>query len=289
MNSRTAATVPHTEFFPSPPASKGHLRWLVTIAKDRRELTRFWPVVQNMVSQDLKIRYQRSVLGFFWTLLNPILMMTTLTLVFGQMMSEKSMWSYAIYLFSGMVPWMFLSASLSECSLCIIVNESLIRKIYLPKLIFPLTRVLISLTTFVLSMVALFLMLKPMGAQFHLPMLMLPLVVLLWAAFTLGLGLIVATMNTFYRDCGHLVSVVLQAWYFATPIIYDERTMGAGQAWKFWINPAFPFIRLFQGIISDGQWPQGSLLLIAAAIATGSLGIGYAAFKCNEDKMVFRL
>ncbi len=105
-----------------------------------------------------------------------------------------------------MVPWSFLSVSLTDCAFCIITNEGLIRKIYLPKLIFPLTRVLINLTTLVLSMVALFLLLKPLGARFSLPLVVLPVVIVLFSAFTLGLGLIVATTNTFFRDCGHLVA-----------------------------------------------------------------------------------
>ena len=87
-----------------------------------------------------------------------------------------------------MVPWSFLSGGLNDCAFCIIANEGLIRKIYLPKLVFPLARVLINLTTFVLSLVALFLLLKPLGARFSLPLLFLPVVIVLFAAFTLGPG-----------------------------------------------------------------------------------------------------
>src|SRR5262249_39606389 len=129
--------------------------------------------------------------------------------------------NYVVFLFAGMVPWNFLTASLNDTAFSIISNEPLIRKIYLPKLIFPLTPFLINLTTFVLSMIALFLLLARMGARLTPQMVLLPVVVALFTAFTLGLGLIVATANTFFRDCGHLVSVFLQAWYFATPIIYE--------------------------------------------------------------------
>ena len=119
-----------------------------------------------------------------------------------------------------MVPWSFLSISLNDCAVCIIANEGLIRKIYLPKLVFPLARVLIGLVTFVFSLGAMFLLLWPLGARLHPSMVFLPVVIVLLAMFTLGLGLIVATANTFFRDCGHLVSVFLQAWYFATPILF---------------------------------------------------------------------
>lgn len=288
MDVRTTPSVPHTEFFPPPRSTRGTSRWLTRVAEDRRQLIRFWPVIQNMVVQDLRVRYQRSMLGFFWTLLNPILMMTTLTFVFSTIL-ELPKEKFIVYLFAGMVPWNFLSASLNDCAFSIISNEALIRKIYLPKLIFPFTRVLINLTTFALSMAALFLLLEPIGARFTPQLLLLPFVVLLFASFALGLGLIVATANTFYRDCGHLVSVVLQAWYFATPIIYDfSRVPVQAQRW-FWMNPAFPFIKLFQVIIYDGEWPRLSLFLVAAVIATVSLGVGYVAFKCHEDKLVFRL
>jgi ABC-2 type transport system permease protein/lipopolysaccharide transport system permease protein len=285
MDVRTTPSVPHAEFFPPPRSPRGPSLWLSRIDDDRRNLLRFWPVIQNMVVQELRVRYQRSVLGFFWTLVHPILMMTTLTIVFSQLF-KTSMQNYAIFLFSGMVPWNFLSGSLNECAFSIISNEGLIRKIFLPKLVFPLTRVLINLTTFVLSLVALFILLKPMGARFTPQLLLLPLVIVLFTAFTFGLGLIVATTNTFFRDCGHLVTVFLQAWYFATPIIYNSSTI---PPWRCWSNPAFPFIRLFQLILFEGQWPDLTLYLAAAGIATASLGIGYVAFKCHEDKFVFRL
>ena len=172
--------------------------------------------------------------------------------------------------------------------MCIIQNEALIRKIYLPKLIFPLTRVLINLVTTVLSLAALFVLLIPLNARFSAPMLLLPVIMAIFAVFTLGLGLIVATLNTFYRDCGHLVGVFLQAWYFATPILYEAKKFEKNP-WMLWVNPAYPFIRLFQIVIRDGAWPSAPLFLAAAGIATVSLGVGYAAFKSNEDKLIFHL
>jgi ABC-type polysaccharide/polyol phosphate export permease len=288
MNVRTRASVPHAEFFPAASPQRGPVRMLAALDEDRRGLIQFWPVIHNMVIQELRVRYQRSMLGFLWTLLNPILMMGTIALAFSEIF-ETPLATYVVYVFAGMVPWGFFGGSVNECATCIINNEGLIRKIYLPKLVFPLTRVLINLTTFVLSMVALFLLLKPMGAQFTAALLALPFVLVLFTAFTMGLGLIVATANTFYRDCGHMVAVVLQAWYFATPIVYEATRFPEEKQWLLWLNPVFPFIRMFQLIIRDGQWPNGTLFLVAAAIATVSLGVGYASFKCHENKFIFRL
>jgi ABC-type polysaccharide/polyol phosphate export permease len=282
-----APAPPHVEFFPAEPEA-ARPSWVGQIAADFRELARFAPVIQNMVVQELRVRYQRSFLGFVWTLLNPILMMATLTVVFSALMNRGAA-SYAVYLFSGMVPWTLFATTLSECTFCIIQNEGLIRKIYLPKLIFPVTRLFINLTTFTLSLVAMFVLLVPLGLRPSWSMLMLPVAVALFATFALGLGLVVATANTFYRDCAHLVGVFLQAWYFATPIIYPLEQFPERYQWRFWLNPAYPFVRLFQVIINEGSWPEPVLVAVAAGIAAVALGVGYAAFKSNEDKLVFRL
>jgi ABC-2 type transport system permease protein/lipopolysaccharide transport system permease protein len=262
------------------------LSWLARLEEERRGLVRYWPVVLNLVGQELRVRYHRSTLGFFWTLVNPILMMSVMSVVFSQFFHIKN---YALFLFAGMVPWNFLSAALNDCAYAFITHENLIRKIYVPKLVFPLSRVLICLTTFVLSMAALFVLLKPLGARFTLPMVLLPVVIVLFALFALGLGLAVATVNTFFRDCGHLIAVFLQAWYFATPIIYDGAQCSALGQRLFWLNPAYPFIRCFQVIVCDGAWPGTALLAVSALTAAVSLGVGYALFKSQEDKLVFRL
>jgi ABC-type polysaccharide/polyol phosphate export permease len=285
--SATGATI-DADIFPPPAAGGSPARWLGVVMGDVRELVQFWPVIQNMVAQELRVRYHRSILGFLWTLVNPILMMLTLTVVFSQLM-QKSAGAYSIYLFAGMLPWGMFSATISDCAFCIIANENLIRKIYLPKLVFPLSKLLINLVTFVLSMAAMFVLLVPLGAKFSLAMLLLPVAVLLFAMFALGLGLIVATGNTFYRDCSHLVTVFLQAWYFATPIIYEISQLPPESQWRFWLNPAYPFIRIFQAIIHDGAWPDPATFLLATVIGLATLGVGYAAFKSHEDKLIFRL
>jgi len=118
---------------------------------------------------------------------------------------------------------------------------------------------------------------------------MLPVVIGLFTTFAFGLGLVLAVTNTFFRDTSHLVAVILQAWYFATPIIYDYSVLPETMQARCWLNPAFPFIRMFQLIIRDGQWPTLTLFLSAAGIATVSLGIGYVTFKTHENKLVFRL
>ncbi len=286
---RSTRSIPHTEYFPSTEAGPGPARWLEVVRNDIRELTHFWPVVHNMVAQDLRVRYQRSVLGFLWTLINPILMMGTLTMVFSQVFHDLNWKIYAIYLFAGMTPWIMFGTAVNECATSIVGNEALIRKIYLPKLIFPLARVLINLTTFALSLLALYILAWLFGASFSTSMVLLPVITVLFATFAMGLGLILAVANTFYRDTGHLIGVLLQAWYFVTPIIWGRTDMSPALQARCWLNPAYPFIRMFQMIIYSAEWPTSDLFLAATLIATVSLGIGYVTFKLHENKLVFRL
>jgi ABC-2 type transport system permease protein/lipopolysaccharide transport system permease protein len=285
----TRRAIPHDEYFPAPAGPLLPTRWRAALADDARDLARFAPVIANLVSQDLRVRYQRSVLGFFWTLLNPILMMATMTVVFARLLGRDGDWrGYAIYLFAGQVPWGLLSGSLADCAFCIIANESLIRKIYVPKLVFPISRVLFHVVNFALSLAALFLLLVPLGARPSWALLFLPVSVVLFAAFVLGLGMLIAVLNTFYRDLGHLVGVALQAWYFMTPILY-EASRFRSSPWFLALNPAYPFIRQFQVIIRDGQWPDPGVVALSAALAASSLGIGYAVYKGLEQKLIFRL
>lgn len=290
MDVRSEPTTEAAETFPAAPAPRPSRVWRRRLIEDRTELTRFWPVVQNMVQTELRVRYQRSVMGFLWTLINPLLMMAVLSVVFSTLMPVDTTagGSYTLYLLAGMIPWGMMAGSVTESAACIIQNEGLIKKIYIPKLVFPLVRVLINLSTGIFSLTALFLILIPLGARPSAAMLFLPVAIALLCAFTLGLSLLVATANTFFRDCGHLVGVFIQAWYFATPIIYPV-TRFENRQWLFKLNPAYYFIEIFHDVLCYGRLPQLSMVLAAAALACVSLGIGYAAFKSNEDKMVFRL
>jgi ABC-type polysaccharide/polyol phosphate export permease len=286
----SSTTTPIPQVFPPEADTLPGLNWVAVVRRDARELYRYRAVLTNLVAQDLRVRYQRSLLGFLWTLLNPILMMAVMSVVFSQLFKfEKGGADYALYLFSGMVPWSLLSTTVVEGSTCIITNEYLIRKIYIPKLVFPLSRLLLNATMLVLSMAALFLLMVPLGARLTPSLLLVPVGILLFSGFVMGLSLIAATVNTFYRDFGHLLSVLISAWYFATPVIYPIEALPEEVAWRFWLNPAYAFIEFFHVVIYEGAWPSWVLVSSSAGISAVVLGIGYVTFKSYEDRLVFRL
>jgi ABC-2 type transport system permease protein/lipopolysaccharide transport system permease protein len=287
MNTRTNSPPPHAEFFPPAAPLRSDRPRFFRLHSDFAELARVWPVILNMVSQELRVRYQRSVLGFVWSLLNPILMMVTMAVVFTRLLGRNDP-RYVLYLFSGLVPWLFLSGSLTDAAFCIIQNEGLIRKIYIPKLVFPVSRVLVNLVNFLLTLLALFLLLIPLGAKFSWAMLFLPVTIVLYTALVLGLGVGLAILNTFYRDCGHLIGVVLQAWYFATPILYSTADLPTIPLF-IKLNPVYPFIAQFQAIIRWGELPSMAHIGASVLIAMLCLGTSYVGFKAHEDKLIFRL
>ncbi|ADV61641.1 ABC-2 type transporter [Isosphaera pallida ATCC 43644] len=245
-------------------------------------------VVSNLVRQELRVRYQRSSLGFLWSLLNPLMLMSMMSLVFSQVFQLR-VTDYALYLFAGMLPWTFFSLSINESSTSLIANECLIRKVPLPKAVFPLARVLINLTTLLLSLTAFSVLFLALGARPSWAILSLPLVLALLTLFTLGMGLTAAILNTFFRDFGHIIGVLLQALYFLTPILYTPAMLPESSRWKFWLNPLYSYITSCQQILHDGQWPGIPELLVGAILAMASLVLGYLIFKTNEAKVVFRL
>ncbi|MBI3464463.1 MAG: ABC transporter permease [Planctomycetes bacterium] len=279
----------HVYHLPAAPAStrRPKLPWLLRgLPGDLAELFAYRFVLYNLVTQELKVRYQRSVLGFFWTLLNPILMMAVLATVFSHLISMKD---YALYLFAGMLPWVFFATSVDAGANCLIRAEGLIRKVYLPKMLFPIAAMLINLINLSLSMMALFLLLQVIAPRVSWSILTVPPAMVLLAVFTLGIGMLVATVNTFFRDFGHIVTVLLQAWYFLTPVIYSLDVLSEKLRRVIVWNPMSALLHLFHCAIYYRELPSGATVGYAVLSALVSLGIGYAAFKYHEDRFIFRL
>ena len=185
-----------------------------------RELLRYRELVENLVTRDLKVRYKNSALGFLWSLLNPLLLMAVLTVVFTIMLPNYRVPNFPVFVLCALLPWNFFSASVMGSLDSITGNSHLIKKVYFPREILTISRVLSSFVNFVLSLPVLILFLL----LFHMPItwwvLYLPLVMLVHVLFTLGVALLLATLNVFYRDTGVIMEVLMMAWFFLTPVFY---------------------------------------------------------------------
>jgi lipopolysaccharide transport system permease protein len=185
-----------------------------------RELWTYRDLLANLVRRDLAVRYKRSALGFLWSFLNPLLMMLVFSIVF-MVVKPLSVRSYPLFVLAGLLPWIFLTGSLSGAVRSITSNANLIDKVYFPRELLPLSVVLSNLVNFLFSLAVFLPLAWVLGANFSAWTLALPLVILVQLILVTGLSLLLAAVNVYYRDAELVLDVALTAWFFLTPIFYE--------------------------------------------------------------------
>ena len=184
------------------------------------DLIEYRELVASLVVRELKARYKNSVLGFLWSLLNPLGMMLVFTVVFTVFWPDNQVDNYPVFLLCGLLPWNYFSAGIMGSIHSIVGNAGLVKKIYFPREILPIAAVLAQLVNFLLALVVLFAVLIAFHANISSWVWVLPLVILIQTCFMLGMALILSTLNVFYRDVAMVMDVVMLAWFFLTPIFY---------------------------------------------------------------------
>jgi len=250
-----------------------------------RELLRFSEVLEELVKRDLKVRYKRSVLGIFWTMLNPLLMMVITSIVFSNLF-RAAITNFPIYVLSGYIVWTFFSQSTVAASSSILDSAGLTRKVYVPAALFPLASVASALVNLTLSVVPLVLLMLVTGSTFSWALLELPIAALLLATFCYGLGLILASSAVFFRDAVYTYQVLLVAWMYLTPLFYPEQIIP--DRWKIvvYLNPVYHLVELFRAPIYSGTFPDPINLFAAAAFALGCVGLGWWFFEATRQRFV---
>lgn len=249
------------------PGSRGTGPAVSVAGRERRlaerlaELWRYRHLVGNLVVRDLKVRYKNSVLGFFWSLVNPLLMMAVLSLVFGFIFPIGEARAPHLFILVAILPWNWFNAAVAGGITSITNNAPLINKVYFPREVLPIGVVLSELVNFLFALpVLLAIVALTPSVDFTRHMLWLPLIILIQGAFTLGFVLLLATANVYYRDTHMIMDVVLLAWFFLTPIfyegsMYDRYTLSiGGQAVPgsriaFIVNPLASLIANYRVVI----------------------------------------
>lgn len=242
----------------------------------------------QMVTQLLILRYRRTLLGYLWTLINPLLMMSVMAVIFSTLLKED-LKTFTVFLFAGMIPWNYFNAVVSQSGVALINNEALIKKIYLPKVIFPLSIGLALLIDGLLSFAALFFIILNFGGKYSLALIFLPVSYLLLFLFTLGVGLIISVATVFFRDLQYVIAIAMQGLFFLTPVLYKREVLTGKLAWLINLNPVTPFIELFRAPIVDAVFPEFFLFLQALMITCISITVGVLIFMRYEHRIVFRL
>ena len=251
-----------------------------------QEIRRNRELIWALAMKELRVRYKRSVLGFLWALLNPLLMMVILALVFSTVM-RIGINQYAIFLLSALVPWTFFAQSLSYAVESIVGNADLLKKIYVGKSVFPVAAVLSNIINFFLSMIPLVFVLAVLRFPFHWTWIYLPVPLLGLILFATGCGFFCAAANVFFRDVSHIIQIVLSAWFYFSPVIYSLDFVPARYHLLFRLNPMLYILNGFRLAIYYGQLPTLQSAIASVGCGVGALWAGYYVFRRNQDIFVF--
>ena len=251
-----------------------------------RDSVRYRELIWALALKELKVRYKRSVLGFLWALLNPLLLMIVMTVVFSNIIGTNTP-HYAIFLLSVLLPWTFFSQSLAYAAESIVGNADLIKKVRIAKSVFPLAAVISNLINLFLSLIPLILIIVAMRHPLYATWLFLPVPLLALTLFTAGATFFFAAANVYYRDVAHILQVVLQVWFYITPVLYSIDIFPAQYRWLFKLNPMIFVLNGFRLSVYYGMLPTAQSVLASFACGLLALVIGFEVFRRAQDKFVF--
>jgi lipopolysaccharide transport system permease protein len=240
-------------------------------------------LLKHITLREVKSRYKQSFLGFFWVVLNPFFQMLIMSFVFSFIVRFNTPGvPYPVFIFTGLLPWIFLANATGAATDAFIDNGSLIKKIYFPREIFVLATVTAKAVDFFLA----FLLLLVMMLLYHIPftpfmLFFIPLFAVNFI-FVYALSLLLATCNLFFRDIKYLYNLILQLWFYVTPIIYATEFFPAQWRWIFKLNPMSVFINAYRQVLINGDYPNMSSMLIASGISFGLLALAYYVFRKLE-------
>lgn len=248
-----------------------------------KEIYRFKYLVYNLVSRDLKVKYKGSILGFFWSLLNPLVMLIVYTVAFKYIIRIR-VENFPIFFLCAFLPWSFLSSSLSMSVGSIKDNANLVKKVYFSREVLPLSIVLSNLIQFLLTFIILIPALLFFKIKLGVPLAALPLIILFQTAFTIGLAYIVSSLNVFFSDVKHLLEIFLQVWFWLTPIIYPANFVPERFQSLYRLNPAVLFVESYRDSLLYNKMPSISSFIALFIIGFVVLTIGHLVFNLYNKR-----
>lgn len=253
-----------------------------------KQFHRYTPLLKELIVRDLKLKYRRSFLGYLWSLLNPLLMMIVMSLVFSYMFRFEIP-NYPLYLICGQTLWAFFNESTSLAMHSVIGNGALIRKVYIPKYIFPLSRVLSSFVTMSFSLAAIFIVMIFTGVSFCFEQLLIPIPLALLFTFCIGVGMALSAMAVYFRDIIHLYGVLTMAWMYLTPIFYPISSLPIEIAGLIQLNPMFHYVDFFRSLILHGTVPELNIWCGCFFSSVISLMFGLWVFKKLQKNFILNV
>ncbi|MBI5458357.1 ABC transporter permease [Methanobacterium sp.] len=246
-------------------------------------------LLYQLVSRDIKTKYRKSVLGIFWSFLEPLLTMVVLTIIFSTLFKGFGVENYPVYLLTGRLIFTFFAGGTTAAMRSIRGSASILKTVYVPKYIYSLSAILSNFVTFLLSLVVLFLVMAATNAPFTIYIIFTSLPILALLFFTIGVGLIVATVNVFFRDLEHLYGVLMTLLMYATPIFYPPSIVPASFRFIQDYNPIYAVIECCRSAFLYGEIYDPHQLLFALISAAVAMIVGLALFYRYQDKFILHI
>lgn len=244
-----------------------------------RELYEYREMIFSLVKRDLKGRYKGSVLGFFWTFLNPLLQLCVYTMVFSVIM-RNDIEQYYLFLFVALIPWIFFSTSVSGGSGCIWAQQDMVKKIYFPREVLPVAYVTSQFVNMLLCFLVIFAVMlfsgrgvNPGAWLFLIPIMLIEYIM------SLGAALVSSAVTVYVRDVEYILGIITMAWQCMTPIMYSIDQVPTEILPVFYLNPMTPVIVAYRDILYYGQFPKMETLGQAFAFGVLLLGMGLLVFR----------
>lgn len=258
------------------------MKW---ISKQLKVLLKYQTLLKELVVRDIKVRYRKSFLGLLWTVLNPLLMMVVITIVFSTLF-KQNIENFPIYFLSGSLIFSFNSESTTNALYSIIGNAALIKKVYIPKYLFPISKVLSGLVNLGFSLIAMFLVMVLLRVPFHPTLFLLPIPIFCVLLFSSGLGLLLAAVSAQFRDIAHFYGVFILAWTYFTPVFYPVSILPENVLAIMKFNPMYHFINYIRALVMDGMFPSLRANLICFLFGAIMFVIGLVVFYKKQDNFV---
>ncbi len=275
----------------------GYCLWLLHMAKQGKgtvvlrvisAFQRYSYLMKQLISRDFKTKYKRSVLGILWSFLNPLLTMLVQYIVFSTLF-KSDIPNFPLYLLSGIVCFNFFNEASLMALQSIVGNAALITKVYVPKYIYPVSRVFSSTINLLLSLIPLLGVMLLTGTPLKPAVLLLPFGLICLVAFCIGIGFLLSTAMVFFRDTQFLWGVVSMLWMYATPIFYPESIIPANFMLLYKCNPLYHIIRFIRIVLINGVSPEPKAYALCLIASFAPLLLGAVVFKKNQDKFVLNL
>lgn len=248
------------------------------------DLYRFRFLLSELVKRDLIVKYKKSILGILWSVLQPLFIMSVMIIIFSQIFNN-TVPNYPIYILIGKIMWDLFSQTTTYGMDSIVMSANLIKKVYIPKYIFPLSKSVTAVVNLLLSLVGMTVLMLILGVPFSFKMLFVVFPIFYMWLFGLGLAYILATYVIFFRDLNYLFEVLLNAWMYFSALFYTPDILGRYE-YLLDFNPAFRFIDMFRQIVLYQHLPSLSDHLIGLAIGVVTMSLGLLALKHKQDRFI---